>query len=205
VNAPVHRLGERVEVQRREFISAEIENAALNLFAQRGYSHVSVEDIAREAGVSARTFYRYFASKEDVLTLYPRRLTAFVRRALMEEVIGSPIFEALSSVLVKLAQSMDLDELRRWCSVTSSDGHSYMSMALHDRSLRADMEPLFRQRFAGDSTDSMEFDLALRAGQMAISAATAEWFTRGGDFVALVQAALEVFARGFRAADERRR
>jgi hypothetical protein len=92
---------------------------------------------------------------------------------------------------------MDLEELRRWCLVTSSDGHSYGSMALHDLALREEMEPLFQQRFAGPSSDSLQFDLTLRAGQVAITAAAAEWFNRGGDFVALVQQALDVFARGF--------
>jgi hypothetical protein len=70
-------------------------------------------------------------------------------------------------------------------------------MALHARELREEMEPLFRQRFAGPSSDSMHFDLALRAGQAAITGAAAEWFSRGGDFVALVQQALDLFARGF--------
>ena len=176
---------------------AEIEDVALDLFADEGYGKVSIEDIATAAGVSPRTFYRYFATKADVLTLYPRRLTDFVRGALLEEELGRPVFDAFSSVLIKLARSMDLDELRRWCSVTSSDDHSYESMALHDRSLREDMEPLFRGRFAGPSIDTMQFDLALRAGQAAISAAAAEWFIRGGDFVALVREALDAYARGF--------
>jgi TetR/AcrR family transcriptional regulator, regulator of mycofactocin system len=179
-------------------MAAEIEDIALDLFVHRGYANVSVEDIASAAGVSARTFYRYFATKEDVLTLYPRRLTSFVRSAMLEEAVGRrPIFDAFSAVLVKLAELMDLEELRRWCLVTSSDGHSYGSMALHDQELREEMEPLFRQRFAGPSSDSMQFDLALRAGQAAITAAAAEWFNRGGDFVALVQQALDLFARGF--------
>jgi AcrR family transcriptional regulator len=178
-------------------MAAEIEEVALDLFVRGGYANVSVEDIASAAGVSARTFYRYFATKEDVLTLYPKRLTSFVRSALLEEEVGRPIFDAFSAVLVKLAESMDLDELRRWCLVTSSDGHTYGSMALHDQKLREEMEPLFRQRFEGPSSDPMQLDLALRAGQAAISAAAAEWFSRGGDFVALVQQALDLFARGF--------
>lgn len=37
------------------------------LFAQKGYEQTSVEDIAQAAAISPRTFYRYFACKEDLV------------------------------------------------------------------------------------------------------------------------------------------
>jgi AcrR family transcriptional regulator len=191
------RVGDQVKERRRELMAAEFERIAMDLFVQRGYTAVSVEDIADAAGVSARTFYRYFTTKEDVLALYPRRLTDFVRNALSEEQPGRPAFDIMTSVLIKLAQSMDLDELRRWCSVTMSDRHSYSSMALNDLDLRHDMEPLFAQRAGAKAVNPMLFDLALRAGQAAITSATAAWYIRGGDFVALVREALQVFSLGF--------
>lgn len=45
----------------------EIEAAALELFERDGYAATTVEQIARQAGVSSATFFRYFGSKEEVL------------------------------------------------------------------------------------------------------------------------------------------
>src|SRR5438128_1206183 len=55
-------LTERRKAQTRR----EIAETALALFARQGYDGVSAETIAEEAGVSLRTFYRYFTGKDAV-------------------------------------------------------------------------------------------------------------------------------------------
>src|SRR4051812_12759216 len=51
----------------REVLRAQLADAVLAVFLERGYSSVTVEDAARGAGISRATFFRYFGSKEDVV------------------------------------------------------------------------------------------------------------------------------------------
>ena len=44
-----------------------LEEAALELFGERGYEGTTVADIAERAGLTKRTFFRYFADKREVL------------------------------------------------------------------------------------------------------------------------------------------
>ena len=46
---------------------AELERVALDLFASRGFDETTVDDIAAAAGIGRRTFFRYYASKNDAV------------------------------------------------------------------------------------------------------------------------------------------
>ncbi|MGP3935161.1 TetR/AcrR family transcriptional regulator [Nonomuraea sp. KM88] len=48
-----------------------IMDTAMDLFDERGYSAVTIEEIAAASGVSPRTFYRYFGTKEGLFTADP--------------------------------------------------------------------------------------------------------------------------------------
>lgn len=57
----------RITEERREARRREIVAAARRCFARDGFHQTSMPDIAREAGMSAGAFYRYFPSKDDVI------------------------------------------------------------------------------------------------------------------------------------------
>lgn len=54
-----------LRARRRNATRIEIREAALALFEQQGVDHTTSEQIARAAGISQRTFFRYFATKEE--------------------------------------------------------------------------------------------------------------------------------------------
>lgn len=61
-----NRLAER----KRQLVAGELRDAALMLLATRGFDAVTVDEIVATAGVSRRTFFRYFPSKEDVVVRF---------------------------------------------------------------------------------------------------------------------------------------
>lgn len=59
---------------RRQATRDAVVDTALQLFTERGYLAVRVEDIATAAGVSRATFYKYFAEREEILAELFERL-----------------------------------------------------------------------------------------------------------------------------------
>ncbi|OBH06852.1 mycofactocin system transcriptional regulator [Mycobacterium sp. E1747] len=52
--------------RRRSTTPHDITDAAIELFSARGFADVSVDDVARAAGISRRTLFRYYASKNAI-------------------------------------------------------------------------------------------------------------------------------------------
>jgi AcrR family transcriptional regulator len=79
------------ESTRRERTRDALRQAALRRFVADGYDATTIADIAADVGVTTRTFYRYFASKDEVLFAdYEARLDWF-RRALSVRPRREPI------------------------------------------------------------------------------------------------------------------
>src|SRR5712691_1779701 len=87
-----------------------LRRAALDLVAERGFAHVTIEDIAEAADVSPRTFFNYFPSKEAALfAADPDRITA-LRERVIDQAPGEPVLDALRMVMVSDARAV-ADEL----------------------------------------------------------------------------------------------
>ncbi|MGW3727917.1 TetR family transcriptional regulator [Streptomyces sp. NPDC000851] len=90
--------------RKRELVSNELTEAALQLLALKGFDGVTIDEIAAAAGVSKRTFFRYFASKEDVVVQFLAEMGAGIRTELAGRPAGEPPSVALRhSVSVSVA------------------------------------------------------------------------------------------------------
>jgi AcrR family transcriptional regulator len=77
-----------------------LQRAALSLYAERGYDATTVAEIAERAGLTKRTFFRYFADKREVLFLGASELRElFVTAAAEAPDSATPIEAALAAGL----------------------------------------------------------------------------------------------------------
>jgi AcrR family transcriptional regulator len=92
--------------RKREATRAALEQAAWELFEERGFSATTVEDITERVDVAERTFFRYFPSKDAVLFGDPRALETQFRAALLARPSGEDISTALRAALIGLAETV---------------------------------------------------------------------------------------------------
>jgi AcrR family transcriptional regulator len=77
--------------------------AALELYSKRGYEQTTVAEIAKRAGLTERTFFRYFADKREVLFFGSEFLERTVVEALEQAPAGCAPIDAIGVALESVA------------------------------------------------------------------------------------------------------
>ena len=76
-------------------VRAEIALVAMRLFLEQGFDKTTVDQIAAEAGLSRTSFFRYFATKEDVILGHLEELGQKVLEALAARPAQEPVWHSL--------------------------------------------------------------------------------------------------------------
>jgi AcrR family transcriptional regulator len=84
----------------RLLASRDVLETALRLFTEQGYDETTIAQIAREAGVSQRTLFRYFGTKEDLLGGNQDRFGQVLADAISEQHAEVGVWEALRAGVV---------------------------------------------------------------------------------------------------------
>ncbi|MDV5825428.1 TetR/AcrR family transcriptional regulator [Sphingobium naphthae] len=91
--------------RRKEARPSEIVEAALELFAERGFGATRMEDVARRAGVAKGTLFVYFPTKQDLFRAVARTITAgnLERLQAIASNLERPIVEVIPALLAHAA------------------------------------------------------------------------------------------------------
>ncbi len=89
-----------------------IESAALRLFQQQGFDATTVEQIAEEADIASRTFFRHFPSKDAVLFGDSAREAEQMRQVLATRPVDEHPLRSLTMALLDAAERIESDRER---------------------------------------------------------------------------------------------
>jgi AcrR family transcriptional regulator len=127
VNPTPVRIGGMRDIA-REAVRSRLAEVAIDLFAEHGFELVTVEHIAAAAGISARSFHRYFPSKEDAVVGDLEPLGVVVRDTFASRPADEHVWESLLISFSSLLTQLGLNDAR---------GKRAMRVIASTRSLRA--------------------------------------------------------------------
>lgn len=120
-----------------------LQHAAMTLFHERGYSHVTVADIAEHAGLTKRTFFKHFPDKREVLFAGAAALEEQVHRSILESDSEQPAIDVAISALASAGETLsrygEVAHLRRDVIASSPEleERSLIKMASLTRTIAA--------------------------------------------------------------------
>ncbi|MFB8138049.1 TetR family transcriptional regulator [Streptomyces parvus] len=138
--------------RKRQLVSDELSGAALRLLARKGFDAVTIDEIVAAAGVSKRTFFRYFASKEDVVIQF----LAGMGSAMRAELAGRPAAEP-PSVALRHTIRISIDA----CAGHADQALRVVQLILGTPSLLArflERQAQWRDELAAEVADRLELD-----------------------------------------------
>lgn len=178
--------------------------AALELASARGVAAVTVEDVAAAAGVSPRTFFNYFAAKEEAFVADDLdRGARFVARV-QEAPDGVPLWELLHGTATDVFAAQDVparEQALKQALVRDSPevaGHVLAAIARLQEQLVVELA-----RRLGPAAPPLQARLLANAVVAALRSAAETWLSEDGrssDFPSLLSEAFTALAPSFRSA-----
>lgn len=162
----------------RASVRDQIADKALRLFDENGFDATTVDDLSAAIGISARSFFRYFPTKEDVVVPDPTPLGKLVRDEAVSRPLEEDVWATLRSAFEPLL-AMTPEGVER--------GLRTMRVMMGTASLRARhlekhltwarlLEPVIAQRLDGpEETRTFRAQTLIHAALACFDVALAEW------------------------------
>ncbi len=167
-----------------------LEQAALELFVERGFEQTTVAEIAQRAGLTERTFFRYFADKREVLFAGAGALQEFLVRAVAQAPDSATPLDAIAGALEAAAPLFAErgDYPRRRQAVIAANAELHERELIKLAALAAALAGALRERGIPPPTAS----LAAEAGIAVFRIAFERWTTEDcqPDLVKLIRESL---------------
>ncbi|WP_020203429.1 TetR family transcriptional regulator [Cupriavidus sp. WS] len=148
--------------------------AAIELFGEIGYEQTTVAAIAERAGLTARTFFRYFADKREVLFNGSERLQQSMAEALAQAPAEASALDAVAAALTKAGDFFD-DERRPFARLRSTVIAANADLRERELSKLARLSAALAQALRERGVGEPDATLAAEAGIAVFRIAFAQW------------------------------
>lgn len=174
--------GRSLRAIKADAVATSIVETALNLFDQKGFDGVTVDEIASASGISRRSLFRYFATKEDIVVSGHAAFGERIIEIVKSRPQGEDVWVSLRRGFDVLVENVDRDP----------DGAARTMRVIHGTaSLRAHtlekhmawasgLGPEIARRLGGADTRRLEADALIHASLACLDVALAH-FTLGQD------------------------
>jgi AcrR family transcriptional regulator len=198
MTGPVGKPANRHE-QRRRSTHEALRQAALKSFARKGFANVTVTELAREAGVTERTFFRHFPTKEAVLFQDYETQLEWLAEALAQRPSSESLFDAVLASVATFPHDL---EVVRQAATARAELISADRIAGHLRVVQSSFAQVLTDFVRNRNPDVANVDLGAEVAGSALAAAlvvAVENWGRNGcadDLGELVAASLDLLRSG---------
>jgi AcrR family transcriptional regulator len=99
-----------LRARKRQQTRERLTRAAMALFLERGFDATTLDDIAAAADVSRRSFFHYFASKEDVVFAWQEEIITALIAAVAARPAGETMLTAAENAIAAMVRQLDPSE-----------------------------------------------------------------------------------------------
>lgn len=194
IGASPPSLRERKKAKTRKVLA----DTATELFAEQGFDHTTVEEIAEACDVSPRTFFRYFASKEDVLFAVGDERLRQLLDAIASRPSGEPPLRSMREAALSLVPEYTSERAR----LITRKRIIAETQTLRSRGLERQLgwedavTDALGQRITDAGPAGIELRLVASVTTATLRAALHTWLEAGGDLATLIDDAFDRLSRG---------
>ncbi|MEZ0352554.1 TetR/AcrR family transcriptional regulator [Mycobacterium sp. pR1184] len=185
--------------QRHRSTHEALRQAALKSFARKGFANVTVTELAAEAGVTERTFFRHFPTKESVLFQDYESQVEWLAEALAQRPASESLFDAVLASVAAFPHDL---EVVRQAATARTELISADRIAGHLRVVQSSFAAVLTDFVSKRNPDAPNIELAAEVAGSALAAALVvaveHWGRNGctGDLGELVSASIDVVRSG---------
>jgi AcrR family transcriptional regulator len=185
--------------QRRRSTREALRRAALVSFAGKGFANVTVAELAREAGVTERTFFRHFPTKEAVLFQDYETQVEWLSEALAQRPASESVFDAVLASVASFPHDL---EVVRQAATARTELISAERIAGHLRVVQSSfagvITDFIKKRYSNTSDIDLVAEVAGATLAAALVVAVENWGSNGctGDLAEITATAMNLVRSG---------